>query len=85
MTSHNEFGYYRAADGVYVITKNGSDFLTCSGSEADTKRIVELLREDRQVSKSKWPNVNLAEHQTGRPAQTERIIKDDASRIKRNG
>ena len=46
MNSLDEFNYYRAADGVYVITKDGSDFLTCSGSEADTKRIVELLKKD---------------------------------------
>lgn len=64
MAVTDEFNYYRAADGVYVITKNGSDFLTCSGSEADTKKIVELLREDRQVSKSKWPSVNRAERQS---------------------
>ena len=65
MNSLDEFNYYRAADGVYVITKNGRDFLTCSGSETDTKRIVELLKEDRKVSKSKWPSVNPAARRSG--------------------
>jgi hypothetical protein len=48
MTGHNEFRYYRAADGVYVITRYGDSFLSCSGSEADTKKIVELLRKDSE-------------------------------------
>ena len=46
MTNYDFFGYYLNEEGEYIITKNGEYFLTCTGSEAEAKNIVETLRKD---------------------------------------
>ena len=42
------FDYYYDGEGCYIITRNGHFFLSCCGSEAETKNIVELLRKDAE-------------------------------------
>ena len=42
------FDYYYDGEGCYIITRNGDFFLSCCGSEAGTKNIVELLRKDAE-------------------------------------
>ena len=42
------FDYYDYGDGVYIITRNGRFFLSCCGSEEETRKIVELLRKDSE-------------------------------------
>ena len=40
--------YYDGKEGSFIITKNGNRLLECSGSEADTQHIVQLLRKDAE-------------------------------------
>lgn len=47
MINYDFFGYYQNGEN-YIITKNGEYFLTCTGSEAEARNIVETLRKDVQ-------------------------------------
>lgn len=44
----DQFDYYDDGDGIYIITRNGRFFLSCCGTETETKNIVELLRRDSE-------------------------------------
>ena len=41
------FDYYYDGE-FYIITRNGDFFLTCAGTERETKNIVGLLKEDSE-------------------------------------
>ena len=38
--------YYDQGREIYVITKNGDHFLTCTGTQAEAENIVKLLQKD---------------------------------------
>lgn len=44
----DQFDYYFESEGCYIITRNGDFFLSCCGTETETKNIVELLRRDSE-------------------------------------
>ena len=46
MTEDDLYDYRPAADGSYIITKNGEPFLTCTGTAEDAQDLVDLLRND---------------------------------------
>ena len=49
MQNYDFFDCVRAADGGFIIRKNGEPFLNCNGSEDDAKQIVRLLQEDSRA------------------------------------
>ena len=55
----DQFDYYFDGEGCYIITRNGDFFLSCCGTEAETKNIVELLRRDseRNEKNGTWRKV----------------------------
>ena len=42
------FDYYYDGEGCYIITRNGDFFLSCCGTESETKNIVGLLKADSE-------------------------------------
>lgn len=55
MTGHNEFGYYRAADGVYVTTRNGDSFLENCGAFKKGRWDMSILKRIKQlICKHNW-------------------------------
>lgn len=54
MPKYDVYAYHWDPDeGCYIITKNGDRLLPCSGSEADARHIVELLRKDVEKTNGK--------------------------------
>lgn len=56
------FDYYYDGDSCYIITRNRHFFLSCCGSEAETKNIVELLRKDAERENDKVQSMRSSDY-----------------------